>query len=386
MTKDASHFYPVRPEGSRTRNNEGPSNPRYRELSGKTFGRWYVLKFAGDRKWLCECTCSKKTRQTLVAHDLTSGASKSCGCLQKESPGAAASNRQTSFSQEQHECMEGLLLSDAGLWRRSSVHTESVHFYFGSVFLAFAQYIRALLPLVMRLSTRPEHNKNVAANTKSSRCQAFHTVTSLVDRGLLEYDRRWYVLGPDGKRFKRVPEDLVLTPRVALFWFLGDGSTSWIKRPSRSKLVKLQLHTNSFLDQDVARLIAQLRLADPAMQFNLGRSAQRGPLIVSSRSDTVRGFFRYIDLPPKELHGCPGLLGKWKIPTAEKLVHYGDRPGDSELLQLVESLVQKGWSDKAIAREFTARGFPTARNRPAWSDSAVKLIRRRLRCDQVARQ
>lgn len=58
-------------------------------LSGKTFGRWTVIRYAGTDSrryalWLCECNCEEKTRRSVSGVLLRSGESKSCGCLHKD--------------------------------------------------------------------------------------------------------------------------------------------------------------------------------------------------------------------------------------------------------------------------------------------------------------
>ena len=63
------------------------------DLSGKRFGRLTAIKSIGSnghaRVWLCQCDCGKQVKTT--AHQLISGNTKSCGCLQKE---AALRNQQ----------------------------------------------------------------------------------------------------------------------------------------------------------------------------------------------------------------------------------------------------------------------------------------------------
>ena len=58
------------------------------DLTGRTFGRWTVLKFIeskkGKRYYLCECSCNQRTQKIVQGAHLKSGASKSCGCLRKE--------------------------------------------------------------------------------------------------------------------------------------------------------------------------------------------------------------------------------------------------------------------------------------------------------------
>lgn len=58
----------------------------FKDLTGKRFGRLIVIKLIGRKNgkhiWLCECDCGKE--KLITKYDLESGATKSCGCLQKE--------------------------------------------------------------------------------------------------------------------------------------------------------------------------------------------------------------------------------------------------------------------------------------------------------------
>ena len=47
------------------------------DLTGKTFGDWSVLGFAGGGKWHCKCTCG--TEKDIPTNKLTSGQTLSCG-------------------------------------------------------------------------------------------------------------------------------------------------------------------------------------------------------------------------------------------------------------------------------------------------------------------
>ena len=51
------------------------------DLTGKKFGRWTVMKYVGDSKWLCQCECG--TISKVRTSELKNGNSKSCGCLHK---------------------------------------------------------------------------------------------------------------------------------------------------------------------------------------------------------------------------------------------------------------------------------------------------------------
>jgi len=59
----------------------------YRDLTGRRFGRLRVIEDAGRSPkkrtmWRCKCDCGKEV--VVMSHNLTTGRTKSCGCLQKE--------------------------------------------------------------------------------------------------------------------------------------------------------------------------------------------------------------------------------------------------------------------------------------------------------------
>ena len=59
---------------------------RFIDLTGQKFNRWTVLKRAANKgryvAWLCKCECG--TEAIVQGCNLTSGKSKSCGCLNIE--------------------------------------------------------------------------------------------------------------------------------------------------------------------------------------------------------------------------------------------------------------------------------------------------------------
>jgi len=55
------------------------------DLTGKKFGRWTVMGPAKEnriQKWICRCDCG--TERTVGGNTLSTGASSSCGCLQRD--------------------------------------------------------------------------------------------------------------------------------------------------------------------------------------------------------------------------------------------------------------------------------------------------------------
>ena len=62
----------------------GCGQHRHKDLVGKVFGRWTVIKYVGHNKlrhltWLCRCECG--TERVCAGNNLKSGATKSCGCF-----------------------------------------------------------------------------------------------------------------------------------------------------------------------------------------------------------------------------------------------------------------------------------------------------------------
>lgn len=52
------------------------------DLTGKTFGRWTVVEFLGQAKWLCRCSCGAE--KAVGGANLRRGISTSCGCFMRE--------------------------------------------------------------------------------------------------------------------------------------------------------------------------------------------------------------------------------------------------------------------------------------------------------------
>jgi hypothetical protein len=64
------------------RRHELLTEPRI-DLSGKRFGRWRVIAYAGKAKWTCACDCGG-VRADIEGQNLREGKSRSCGCLRRE--------------------------------------------------------------------------------------------------------------------------------------------------------------------------------------------------------------------------------------------------------------------------------------------------------------
>lgn len=52
------------------------------DLTGETFGRLKVLKYVGNSKWLCQCSCGNQ--KVIYGKSLKNGRTVSCGCYNLE--------------------------------------------------------------------------------------------------------------------------------------------------------------------------------------------------------------------------------------------------------------------------------------------------------------
>lgn len=73
--------YPVTGQPRRTRTS-------FVDLTGRTFGRWSVLgehpkTRPGQSLWRCRCSCGR-VKETVGYTALTTGRSRSCGCLKRD--------------------------------------------------------------------------------------------------------------------------------------------------------------------------------------------------------------------------------------------------------------------------------------------------------------
>lgn len=64
---------------------------RTSDRTGQQYGRWLVLSFEGNGKWLCRCACGNE--RSVLIKNLINGRSQSCGCLNDERKHAPRPNR-----------------------------------------------------------------------------------------------------------------------------------------------------------------------------------------------------------------------------------------------------------------------------------------------------
>jgi hypothetical protein len=59
--------------------------PHRIDLTGRVFGSWTVLSYAGTHRWYCRCSCGEE--RAVLSKSLKGGHSTSCGCSYKKKVG-----------------------------------------------------------------------------------------------------------------------------------------------------------------------------------------------------------------------------------------------------------------------------------------------------------
>lgn len=82
---------------------------QFTDLSGSVFGRWTVLveipeHTNGDVRYLCRCECGKLGN--VLANNLRSGGSRSCGCLAREMQKTFTGPRRGSYKHGRWQSLE----------------------------------------------------------------------------------------------------------------------------------------------------------------------------------------------------------------------------------------------------------------------------------------
>lgn len=113
---------------------------------------------------------------------------------------------------------------------------------------------------------------------------------------------RWYVEYPE--KFKIIPKDLKLTPKIVLHWFMDDGCCSW--RDKQKTRVEVGFSTQSFCVDDCELL--RLKLREIGLQSTLHKHSGGFERTVHLRASSILDFFDYIGQCP-----VPSMEYKWKL-------------------------------------------------------------------------
>lgn len=120
----------------------------------------------------------------------------------------------------------------------------------------------------------------------------YYQMNSRINPFLTEQHQRWYL-----NKKKTVPQDIELTPLVALHWYIGDGGLDSAKGYLRQ--INLAAHSFSYDERQI--------LADKLNELDFKTSNRKNGLICISKS-SIKNFLNWIGEPPVESYAY-----KWDI-------------------------------------------------------------------------
>lgn len=135
----------------------------------------------------------------------------------------------------QHQILEGLLLGDGSITRR---HNKSPRYSHGT---SKKETLITILNLVKFTGNMYTYKYTY----KNGEISEINVLTTHGYPQLKVYAKRWY---PNG--IKIVPRDLILTPTVCYWWYIGDGCLSQKIQYGKKCTHVLTLSTNGFSDDD----------------------------------------------------------------------------------------------------------------------------------------
>lgn len=101
-----------------------PEHPRFIDLTGRQFGRWTVIAYAGkvgkNKHWLCRCECG--TEKKVHAGNLSSGKTKGCGCPNHKSRCVICGADFWARIPQQEACSSGCSLERRRRWYKGWEH------------------------------------------------------------------------------------------------------------------------------------------------------------------------------------------------------------------------------------------------------------------------
>lgn len=150
--------------------------------------------------------------------------------------------------------------------------------------------------------------KIVPTKSKSSYSKSrkpFYRLYTYYCPAFLELQERWYISSNKGKRIKRIPNSIKLTPTTLLHWYLGDGNFKRDRRkPPKGGRPCIRMCTDGFLKKDIELLLKKLKETLGLTFYplpKLNKDKERGYILHLYPRDLFK-FFELIGLnPPQEI-------------------------------------------------------------------------------------
>ena len=177
-----------------------------------------------------------------------------------------------------HEIICGSLLSDGCITKIPKC--KNYYYVHTCKHIEYLHFLKDELTLETKIIPykAKQYHANDGRREYSGWGSAGGQLKSGVHEFLTQLRQKWY---PGGKKI--IPDDLLLTPRIVLHWFLGDGTNRFNEG--------VRLCTDAFPHKDAERLSEQLRVWVPECEVG-----ERNRIHIPQSS--AFEFFQYIGTPP----------------------------------------------------------------------------------------
>lgn len=140
------------------------------------------------------------------------------------------------WSNTQKEILDGLILGDGNIHKKAGKKSVYI-FQLSCKHKEFCDHVISVLPRELFPISQPYE----VVRVRSGKEYKWYNIASRHDDYIAEQYSRWY---PNGT--KCIPSDLVITPTVLKYWYLGDGSYS-------SRIVSIRCM--SFAKEDIDEIV-----------------------------------------------------------------------------------------------------------------------------------
>jgi len=178
------------------------------------------------------------------------------------------------MTKEVLECVDGFLLGDGGLQTTYKGEAEVSRLTCGVQYEEFCKYLMDNFHIY---------------KSSYSKCIDSHMKSGFVWNGRSRFHpdlyiqlQRWYIKSKDGKSKKQPPDDVRITPKSVMMWYLGDGSLV-----QKNNTVVIRLSTDGF-DKEKVEFLAE-KLKEKGIDCY-----RNGDNRIQIRTSAVPAFFKFI--------------------------------------------------------------------------------------------
>ena len=210
----------------------------------------------------------------------------------KRTSGSYRIHKPLNLSKDIEDYLVGDILSDAHISR--PIGNGNSQLQWGVKHKEYAEYLAGIYNkeyFKINIESRKHYNKKYRRWYSGWKINSGRNIT------FTELRVKWYP-----KRKKIIPEDLILTSKTCLHWYLGDGCL-------HKKECSITLHTNGFAKKDVNFLIKKLK----KIEIKSTKNKQGKNFIIRISRIEARKFLDYIGQCPIS---CYDYKWDWRVPDS----------------------------------------------------------------------